>query len=203
MYPLYFPAVLLSADGKFLTEGEACLSEASGAVDFNGEFVPLLRLGAEVQVVRVLGETPLERFPGQVYRCTKKSLRVTGIPETALAGARALFEVNAHFPASIFLSPDNSFRFAPEKARRLDGNIRFVSSVQLKITAMEPIADGQKALVTAGALSLDRLLIRVAKRTPLGQNAAVLLCDVFEPTLENARALARYAASREPPIRLL
>lgn len=205
MYPLYFSAVLKSAKGTVLESGEACLSEAEGAVDFNGESVPLMNLGEKAEIVRMVGERELERFPGRVYRCTRKSLRLTDVPPETLRDAKSLFDVNAHIPVSLALSPDGSTDFPDEKASHIGGNIRFLSSERLRITAFEQISQGQVMVLQTESpqIRLTRLGVRVASRVPLGRSAAVLLCDVLTPSAENRRALARFEAGQGPQIRIL
>lgn len=203
MYPLYFNAILKSMDGKLLEIGEACLCETPNTMEFNSEFVPLLRLGTPVEIVRVLDNEELEHFPGNVYRCTKKSLRLTDIPAERFHAAKNLFEVNAHIPVSLALSPDGSLPFPEEKASRIGGNLRYLSTSQIKITALEFVPEGQIAAFHADEVPLRNLAVRVARRISLGHNAAVLLCDILSPSPENLRALARFEAARQPQIRLL
>lgn len=203
MYPLYFTAILKSKDGKLIEIGEACLSETPNTMDFNSEFVPLMRLGTPVEIVRVLDNEELEHFPGKVYRSTKKSLRLTDIPSKTIEAAKTFFEVNAHIPVSLALSPDGSLPFPEEKASRVGGNIRYLSASQIKITALEFVPESQIAAFDADAVSLKNLAVRVARRVSLGHNAAVLLCDILSSSPENLRALARFEASRQPQVRLL
>lgn len=205
MYPLYFSAILKASNGMLLESGEACLPETGSFLDFNGESVPLMNLGEAAEIVRVLGEEELEHFPGQVYRCTKNVLRLTGIPPEALEKARALFDVNAHFPVSMWLSPDGSADFPEEKASRIGGNIRYVSSLRLKVTALEFIPEGQIMTLTTDSpdLLLQRLAVKVVRREALKRNAAVLFCDILTPSEANRRALIRFASSQGPQVRLL
>lgn len=205
MYPLYFSAVLKTAKGALLETGEACLSEAENALDFNSESVPLMNLGEKAEIVRIVGDRELQRFPGRVYRCTRKSLRLTDVPSQAIDEAKALFHVNAHIPVTLALSPDGALDFDADKASHIGGNIRFLSPERLKITAFKWIPEGQVMTLQAAApeIRLTRLGLRVAQRVPLGRNAAVLLCDILSPSAENRRALARFTSEQQPQIRLL
>ena len=92
MYPLYFAAALKTENGKLLEIGEACLT-GEDTLDFNGEFVPLMNLGEPAQIVRLEKGQETEAFPGQVWRCTKKSLRLTKIPPLRMERAKRLFTV--------------------------------------------------------------------------------------------------------------
>lgn len=205
MYPLYFSAVLKSADGKTLEEGEACLSLSPDAMDFNSEFVPLLRFGESATLVRVLGEQELESFPGRVYRCTAKSLRLTDIPMEAIDKAKRLFDVNEHIPISMALSPNGSADFPEEKASRIGGNLRYISPTLLRITALEQIPEGQivRFSVQTPVIRLEQLAARVVRRVPLKRNASVLLCNILPPSIQNSRALERFTTSQGPQVRLL
>lgn len=205
MYPIYFPAALKTAGGKLLELGEACLAQAQNAMDFNSEFVPLMNLGEMAEIVRLEDKKELERFPGSVYRCTKKSLRLTGIPSRAIEQANQLFQVNAHIPVSLFLSPDGSPDFQADKASRITGNIRYLSPELIRITALEWIPPGQVFAASASSpeVILNQLCLQVTSRVSLGHNAAVLLCRILPSSPENRRAIARFMREQGPQIRLL
>ncbi|MEG0339034.1 MAG: hypothetical protein RR573_03865 [Oscillospiraceae bacterium] len=198
MNPIYFSCVLKSLDGKLLEYGQAFLSQdKAGTINFTGDFVPLIRIGETVNIVRILGERELERFQGQVYLSSRRLLQVIGITGPTLKEAHRIFDSNANLSADIYrVSPPH---FNMQKGDKLSGFVRFISPDILKICTMEFIDEGTYLALSAEGMSLllDDMLVQVTERVLVMRNSAILICKVLSSTPENEEILAGYFARRQ------
>lgn len=199
MYPIYFSAVLKTEDGQLLEIGQACVSDTENSVDFTSDFVPLLKLGETARITRTLGSKELESFVGQVYLSSRKLLRIVSVENAVMESARRLFSVNENLPTELYLAPGRSTNFNLQKAERVNGAVRFISSDVIKLHAMEFIGEGQYVMFSAEGpgIELDKMMVRVKERVLLMRNAAILICEMISPTSANRSALEAYLARRK------
>lgn len=198
MNPIYFPATLKLGDGQFLEYGQAFLSQdKDGVVNFTGDFVPLIRIGETVNIVRTLGEREMERFVGQVYLSSRRLLQVVGVQGAALREAHRMFDSNANLSADIFVVKPPHFNM--QKGEKISGFVRFVSPDIIKICTMEFVDEGAHLALSAEGMSLllDDMLVQVKERILLMRNSAVLICDVLSSSPENEEILSGYFARRQ------
>lgn len=198
MNPIYFPATLKMGDGQFLEYGQAFLSQdKNGVVNFTGDFVPLIRIGETVNIVRTLGEREMEKFSGQVYLSSRRLLQVVGVQGPSLREAHRMFDVNANLSADIFVVKPPKFLI--EKGEKISGSVRFVSPDTIKICTMEFVDEGAHLALSAEGMSLllDDMLVQVTERILLMRNSAVLVCRVLASSPENEEILAGYYARRQ------
>lgn len=161
---------------------------------FTSDFVPLIKLGSEVTVVRVIGEKRLDRFVGKVYLSSRKLLRIVDVDSAAINPAFEMFESNIILPADFLVAPGATTRFNVQKARAVSGFVRYISPQSVKICTME-FADKGDYLVFSledPALSLDKMLVCVKERVLLMRSAALLLCEVVSLSMENGVAIAGF-----------
>ena len=199
MYPIYFSATLKTEDDQVLELGQACVSDTEPSVDFTSDFVPLMKLGVTARIIRTLGAKELEVFEGQVYLSSRQLLRIVSVPESVMEQARRLFSVNENLSTELYLAPGKSPNFNPQKAERITGSIRYVSSTVIKIHAMEFVGEGQYLMFSAEGpgIVLDKMTVRVRERVLLMRNAAILICEMISPSPENRAALEAYLARRK------
>lgn len=201
MNPLSFTANLCTEDGQFIETGEARVSDTESSVDFTGEFVPLLKLGVTVQIVRVLGSSQFERFTGKVYLSSRKLLKIVEVDEQLVKKARSYFSVNENLPVTLLLAPEKPARFNPQKAARISGVVRGIYSDTIKITSIDFIPDGQRMMlsVESESITLDSVMLCVRERVLMRRSAAILLCDIESASDESRRAIADFLA-RQPSL---
>lgn len=199
MVPIYFSAALKTEDGQLLEIGEACISENDEAVTFVSSFVPLMKLGSNAQIVRMLGERELECFTGSVYLSSTNLLQITGVQPALITDMRRLFSVNESITTQILLAPGHSTNFNMQKAEKVSGVIRYLSPDVVKIFSMEFIKEGQFLVFSTDetSITLDKMLIKVKERILLKRNAALHLCEVVALSSANRRALAAFATRKK------
>ena len=76
-----FPARLKTTEGQLLSEGYARMHPHKGELTFFSDFVPLLPLDTTVNLLRVLGESEVQGFRGQVYLSDRTLLRLVSVTE--------------------------------------------------------------------------------------------------------------------------
>ena len=161
---------------------------------FTSDFVPLIKLGSEVAVIRTIGEKRLERFVGKVYLSSRKLLRIVDVDSAAICPALEMFESNAVFPAEFLIAPGASTRFNVQKAQAVSGFVRYVSPREVKICTMEFVDTGEYLMfsIEEPSLPLEKMLVRIKERVLLMRSAALLLCEVVSLSINNETAIADY-----------
>lgn len=196
MFPVYFSALLKSANGNLLEIGEACVSRTDNKITFKNEFVPLVKLNTRVEIVRVLGNKQLERFCGTVYLSSRSLLQIVDVDEKLIQAIRELFDINTYLPAVFSLSPDKSPDFNRKKCEPVPGMIRYVSETVVKVSLLPYVGEGRYLIVECAApLELRNTMLRVEKRELLGRQAALLICSVVSAPAEETARLHDYSQS--------
>lgn len=173
--------------------GQAYISR-DNSVTFTSDFVPLIKLGSEVAIIRVIGEKKLERFVGKVYLSSRKLLRIVDVNSAIISVALEMFESNAVFPAEFLIAPKPTTHFNVQKAQAVSGFIRYISPQSVKICTMEFVDKGQYLMFSLEepSLPLDKMLVRIKERILLMRSAALLLCEVVSLSKNNGVAIADY-----------
>lgn len=173
--------------------GQAYISR-DNSVTFTSDFVPLIKLGSEVAIIRVIGEKRLERFVGKVYLSSRKLLRIVDVNSAIISVALEMFESNAVFPAEFLIAPKATTHFNVQKVHAVSGFIRYISPQSVKICTMEFVDKGQYLMFSLEepSLPLDKMLVRIKERILLMRSAALLLCEVVSLSKNNGVAIADY-----------
>ncbi|MDD3428657.1 MAG: hypothetical protein PHG02_01460 [Oscillospiraceae bacterium] len=199
MNPIYFSAVLKIQKGEVLELGQAYLEEEENAVNFCSEFVPLLKLGTTAYIYRTLGDKEMECFTGRVYLSSRKRLQIVDVSPDIMQAARSLFDVNVNLATELYLAPGRSAHFKTEKAEKISGFVRYLSTDTVKICTMEFVDKGQYLMFSAEGMSLmlDHMLVLVRERTLLMRNSAILICDIVSLSAQNREALNHFLACKK------
>ena len=190
-----FPALLCSCDNTVQEFGSATIAPHDNAIDFTGEFVPLLPLGTLASLCWMLGNKCLAEFHGSVYLSSRELLRIVDLEEKNLAKVRKIFQCNAGLAAQIISSEKAGFT-KPQYSR---AEIIYLSSKHFTIKTGEYFSAEDKILLSAEVdfLTLSDLPLQVEKRVLLRRNEALLLCKVLPAGDDNFIALSAYSAKLE------
>lgn len=193
MNSIGFSAILESKDNDILEPGQAYLSQ-DNSVTFTSDFVPLMKLGSKVSIIRVIGEKRMENFVGKVYLSSRKLLRIVEVDHKMIEQALELFDSNVIFPAEFYLAPGASTHFNIQKAKGISGFVRYISPSTVKICTMEFVDKGQYLMFSLEEpkLPLNKMMVVVKERILLMRSAAVLLCDVVSLSLSNGLVVNGY-----------
>lgn len=193
MNSISFSAILESKEDDILEPGQAYISK-DNSITFTSDFVPLLKLGSKVSVIRVIGEKRMECFGGKVYLSSRKLLRIVEVDQKLINQALELFDSNVILPTEFCLAPGSSTHFNIQKAKGISGFIRYISQNTVKICTMEFADKGQHLMFSLeeSELELTKMMVVVKERILLMRSAAVLLCDVVSLSQNNSLAIRRY-----------
>ncbi|HWP51918.1 MAG TPA: hypothetical protein VN626_09525 [Clostridia bacterium] len=161
---------------------------------FTSDFVPLIKLGSIVTVIRIIGEKRLECFVGKVYLSSRKLIRIVDINSATIGPALKMFESNAVFRTEFLIAPGATTRFNVQKARAVSGFVRYISPQSVKICTMEFVDKDEYLMFSLeeSSLSLDKMLVHIKERILLMRSAALLLCEVVSLSMNNGLAIASY-----------
>ncbi|MDL2252735.1 hypothetical protein LJC49_01500 [Ruminococcaceae bacterium OttesenSCG-928-I18] len=189
-YP--FPAVLRTEYNDICEHGTAQITKTGDAINFFGEFVPLVPLGQPAVVEWILGEKTLATFEGKVYLSSAQMLQIIEVNEEKLRTAKTLFLVNTSIPATVVPAQN-------PKAQPLPVEILFLSMGLLKLLVRENIEEGTELKLYAHIefLTLRDLELKVRKRILFHKEETVLLCEIEGVSRENYIALSTYIAKLE------
>ena len=186
-YP--FPALMRTEYNGIQEHGTARVSEQGTALNFYGEFVPLVPLGQEATVDWILGDKTLASFEGKAYLSTAQMLQLTDVDPEKLNTARGLFLVNTRQPGLV--APAGK-----PKAKKLPVEILYLSMGLIKLLTRDNIEEGMELLLYTHVdfLTLNALELRVRKRIIFHKEETLLLCEVEGVSRENYVALSTYVA---------
>lgn len=186
-----FPARLTAGYNHTCVMGQGRLVPGQNAVEFTGDFIPLMPLNTAAKIEWLLGETTLADFTGRVYLSSPQLLRLVEVDPAVLAAHRPVFAVNTQLAAGL--------RFAQKDGAPTAGEVLYLSQKAITLCSTLPAAEGDALLldVEVDFLTLDALPLVVQRRVPLRRMETLLLCSVPRPDDANFIALSAYAARLE------
>lgn len=154
-----FTAVLKTACGEIVAEGQAKVNVSEGFIEFKSDFVPLYPLNEPMEIVRMYGRREVHRFWGQVYLSSKRLIRLTHVKDTPLPMALDVCCVNVMLPAQITTAPIPQsaetaknglfFKLRPEQIY-LDATMTGMTQTQVEflLDSEEPFPQGHIMYIT-------------------------------------------------------
>ncbi|MDL2293606.1 hypothetical protein LJC60_03135 [Ruminococcaceae bacterium OttesenSCG-928-D13] len=190
---LPFPARLSSdynAIGEF---GQGQVAPRDNAVDFIGDFVPLVPLGTAARVDWMLGSTVIQSYSGRVYLSGPEMLRIVDVDEKLVRDTRALFATNTSLPASVSALEDG------RPGQPVSVRAAYLSPGSITLQAPWGFEPGSRLLLNCEVdfLTLRGMPLRVRTRVTLRRGACLLLCDTGKMGDENLIAYSAYTARLE------
>lgn len=98
-----FPAVLKDMSGNQLAQGAATVYAESRSIDFTGDFVPMYRMGTQLQIARIFEGKEIHLFIGTVFISDKNLLRLVSIKDRLLPGSENVYFSETKIPAVLRL----------------------------------------------------------------------------------------------------
>lgn len=187
-----FPALLRAEYNGIREYGQASPAADDNALNFSGEFVPLIPLGASAEIHWMLGEKVIAVFRGRVYLSTTQMMQLVDVAPEQVEKLRALFSVNTLLPAAVTAGT----RRKPLRTKSLPVEILYLSPGLIKLRAAHYIEEGSSLLLTSEVdfLTLRDLELQVKQRILLRKGESILICTVASGSNENFIALSTYAA---------
>lgn len=88
---------------KVLAEGEATVFAESRSIDFSSDFVPMYRMGTNLQVARIFEGKEIHLFTGEVFISDKNLIRLVSITDRLLPGSEYVYFSETKIPAVLTL----------------------------------------------------------------------------------------------------
>ncbi|MEM1485301.1 hypothetical protein V6615_10540 [Oscillospiraceae bacterium PP1C4] len=191
MNPRYFDAILKTEDDKFLEIGTACVSIEDQSIEFKNEFVPLLKLGEIVKIVRLDDNVETRSFTGEVYLSSRRLLRIVSAVDTILPGAINYLSLNTSISGQVALIPAGDSFLQQPSTKGFDAEIYYLSTKTIKFTTKKQFKIGQRLLLRSeDPVVLDMVALEIYQTILCGSNATGYRCNVLyipEPAYGNLR----------------
>ena len=186
---LLFPAVLTAEYNGIREFGEGRVLADDNAIDFTGDFVPLIPLGAPAGIDWVLGGQTIARYEGSVYLSTKTAMRLIEVEPGAIEKTRVILASNTCLPASV-----RGQGATVDKA--IPAEIVFLSMdyIKLRIRTYLPVAETILLGAEVDFLTLANLRLTVRRRVAMQGSETLLLCETQKMDEANYIALTTYVA---------
>lgn len=197
MDPIWFTAILTDEKGRFLEKGFASLPLETNSLCFKSSFVPLLKIGTPVTIIRTLDERELESFHGEVYVSSRQFLRMTSVDEGSLKRIKSFFGFNTAFEAYLTLELPAHFPFYFNKPQEIYAAIYYLSMTQIKFQSMDKLEMGSRLILDiekSGQIpvALNKLALVIDQIVPYGGMTVCYIGSIL-PMAETTRAhLAAY-----------
>ena len=191
-YP--FPAQLRAGYNNVDVPGQASVMEREDAVEFTGDFIPLLPLGETAAVDWAYGERALVTFEGQVYLSSPRLLRLVGVDKRLAEAARATFAMNTRMPCLL------TVRQKGQGPVQYPAEILYLSGDSFTLHVKYEILPEQTVYLSAEVdfLTLRDLPLYVRRVIALRRGDDLLLCEPQSRfSDENRIALSAYSARLE------
>ncbi len=187
-----FPALLKTEYNDIEETGYAQIIPRGDALNFYGEFVPLVPLGHRASIYWVLGDKALAEFEGDTYLSTSEMLQLTNLNGEKLETARTLFLSNIELEAVISNTASKKGKLEPVK-------ILYLSMGLIKLISPHEFTQGQTLYLSAQVdfFTLHALRLTVHKKLDFYKGEKMLLCEVDSMSEENYIALSTYTAKLE------
>jgi len=159
-----FPAVLKDMDGKILARGTATVFAESRSIEFHSDFVPLYRMGIQLQIARIYDSKEIHLFTGNVFLSDKNLIRLISITDRLLPGSEYVYFSETKIPAILKLvqrrkeppRPKKHFslfhKHEKEPAENPESNyaitVSAISGRQLEFTSNQIFGIGDRFLIT-------------------------------------------------------
>lgn len=192
-----FPAKLSAGYNNICEYGNASVAPEGNAIDFTGDFIPLIPLGTEATIEWMLGDKIVVGYFGKVYLSSQNLLRLVEVDPERIRQTRALFASNVQLPASIV--PKKSGPWLKTGASSHPATIVYLSQKVLHLRCPQPLKAGQALCLDAEVdfLTLYELPLLVKHCVMMRRADALLLCAVQPTGNDNVVALSAYSAKLE------
>jgi hypothetical protein len=186
-YP--FPALLRTSYSPARVVGSAGLCHRQNAINFSGEFIPLLPLGSPAAIRWIHGQETVATFEGNVYLSSQTLLRLVNISPELMADARSTFAVNTRLPAGIKTGRGGECQ--PTAAEVL-----YLSTDFITLKTAQPMPKGQNLFLDCEVdfLTLRNLELTVRQHLTLRRTESLIFCGVLRGGDDNLIALSAYSA---------
>ncbi len=187
-----FPATFTSAYNDIRLHGKGVVSGEENAIEFLGEFIPLMPLGSIATVEWITGQNVMAGFSGRVYLSSQNLVRIVDVEKEAISAMRAIFASNARFKVQICLQ-------STIPVQTLVADMVYLSAGFICLLAQCNARENEELSLSAEVdfLTLHDLPLRIARRVPLRRGETLLLCDVLPSDNANFIALSAYSARLE------
>ncbi len=184
-----FPATFTSDYNDIRLHGKGIVSGEENAIEFFGDFIPLIPLGSVATVEWITGQNVMAGFSGHVYLSSQNLVRIINVEKEAIAAMRAIFASNTRFKVQI--CPQN---IVP--SQNIVADMVYLSTDFICLLAQCNARENDELSLSAEVdfLTLHDLPLRIARRVPLRRGETLLLCDVLPTDNANFIALSAYSA---------
>lgn len=189
-----FPARLCANYSNINIHGLATVMHKDNAVEFTGDFIPLIPINQPAKVDWVYGKRCLASFCGSVYLSSSGLVRLVGVDAALVESARATFAANTSLPCQIWAG-QQGFAGALQPAQ-----ILYLSRETITLHCKSPIGPKQGLYLNAEVdfLTLWQMPLLVCHQIPLRLGEELILCKVApRQNDENLIALSAYSAKLE------
>lgn len=188
-----FAARLTSPYNDIEEFGQGTFVATENAVDFTGDFIPLLPLGSSACIDWVHGDETAASFCGVTYLSSPGLLRIVEVPAGTLEKYRPLFAQNTSLPAAATPLRGGPRATAPRPA---PARIIYLSAARMALLCGDIAQPGQSLLIDAEVdfLTLRRLAVQVEQRIFLQRGQVLLHCSIPPASNDNIIALSAYSA---------
>lgn len=202
MEPIWFTATLTDEKGRFLEKGHASLTSRPDSLCFKSSFVPLMKIGTPVSLIRTFQERELESFRGEVFTSSRQHLKITSIPEEDLTRIQYLFAFNTDFEATLKEEFPVRLPFPWIKPLEIYAAVYYISVTELRFQSMDPLETGTRLLLDVERsekfpFALSSITLEVSKIVDYGGMTKCCLCSILSMPETTETRLKEYLEQLE------
>ena len=181
-------ALLKSPQGKMLELGEAIISTENQTVDFCSEFVQLFKMDTPLQIVLLKDEHETQRISGRVYLSSQSMLRLVGVSDEILPGAKMAYMCSSNLTGTLRASITEEIRegFFNIQRKTITSEQYFpvrvhnLSMQNVFFTSEKKLDKGQFTHLQLMEPPVKDMLLEVEKVLDFGQSVSNYHCRIKE-----------------------
>lgn len=197
--PHFFKAVLKTQNDQYLADGSATVCVAEKSVEFRSQFVPLLPLGAQAKIVRVIDGRETHCFEGSVYLSSSTLMRLVDVNDQLLTEVELEAMQNVTIPAQVspYQTQNGLFQFAAKRLARFEAEVFSISLTRLRFVCSEEFMEGERVSINLGPpLELTGLTVEIKQQLLFGEKKIGYRCDLLPLDPEQKMALIGFLSKR-------
>ena len=177
MLPARFRAILKTWDDKPLEEGYASVSLETRSVDFQNEFVPLLKMGTTVKILQLQEKKEIHCFIGQVYLSSPRLLRVVSVSDDLLTEEEKRLPIEVDITGRLRLEKGKTAQI--KSSGVYDVRIYSLSPELVKFTCPLQLPAASRVILEFDQpFSLKEALAEVYQSILFGESSSGYLCRI-------------------------
>lgn len=196
-----FEAYLKADDGKIFEMGYASASKEKKAVDFVGDFVPIMELHSKATIVKIIDGRECHSFEGEVYLSSKNRLQLSNVTDKLLSYQEMTIAQRVAMAGTVyaiaFLPPEKRGGLAQKQLKKTNVEIFSVSLREIGFTVPKTeMMDSHLLLQISEPILMRDVELEVFRQLQFSEEKTVCYATIESLPASARKSLVGFLSSR-------